>query len=131
LVLQTLLVGQPELRQTLQRRDLRQFAQRIGIDYHLPALTASESIEYVRHRLKIAGGSLDLFDADAIALAHQHAGGVPRLINQLCDLALVYGFAAQRRSIDAETMAQVVDDRMAGGLFVRSSGDVGRQPVQA
>jgi len=117
LVLQTLLVGQPELRDTLARRDLRQFAQRISIDYHLPALTLEETGNYVRHRLHIAGGSIELFDPDAIALAHQHSGGVPRLINQLCDLALVYGFAAQRQNIDVEIMTQVIGDRSAGGLF--------------
>jgi type II secretory pathway predicted ATPase ExeA len=117
LVLQTLLVGQPELRKTLQRRDLRQFAQRIAVDYHLPALTVSETGEYVRHRLRVAGGDPNLIDDEAIALAYERSGGVPRLINQLCDLALVYGFAEQLVRIDVEIMAQVIADRSSGGLF--------------
>jgi general secretion pathway protein A len=131
LVLQTLLVGQPELRTTLQRRDLRQFAQRIGVDYHLPALTVEESRDYVRHRLRIAGGDPDLIDSDAIALAYRHSGGVPRLINQLCDLALVYGFAEQRPRIDGEIMSQVIADRSRGGLFVPPTRDELRPSVGA
>jgi general secretion pathway protein A len=117
LVLQTLLVGQPELRATLTRRDLRQFAQRISIDYHLPAFSATETQNYVRHRLRVAGGDPELFNREAIDLAHEQSGGVPRLINQLCDLALVYGFAAERRNIDTEIMTQVIGDRSAGGLL--------------
>jgi general secretion pathway protein A len=117
LILQTLLVGQPELRATLARRDLRQFAQRISIDYHLPALSMDETYDYVRHRVRVAGGEASLFDKAAIGMAHEQSGGVPRLINQLCDMALVYAFAAQRPAVDAEIMTQVVGDRSAGGIF--------------
>jgi general secretion pathway protein A len=117
LVLQTILVGQPELRDTLRREDLRQFAQRIGTDYHLPTLTMQETRDYVRHRLSIAGGDPDLIHPDAIDLAWSRGGGVPRLVNQLCDTALVYGFADQRERIDLQMMAQVVEDRTSGGIF--------------
>lgn len=117
LVLQTILVGQPELRDTLRRPDLRQFAQRIGTDYHLPTLTLQETRLYVRHRLSVAGGDPDLIDTDAIDLAWSRSGGIPRLVNQLCDTALVYGFADQRARIDLAMMAQVVEDRTAGGIF--------------
>jgi type II secretory pathway predicted ATPase ExeA len=116
-LLQTILVGQPELRATLQRSDMRQFAQRIAIDYHLGNFSAQETQAYVRHRLTIAGGLPDLISAEAVALVHTSTGGVPRLINILCDMALVYGFAEQQRRVDAALMAQVVQERVAGGLL--------------
>lgn len=117
LVLQTILVGQPELRDVLRRNDLRQFAQRISTDYHLPTLTMQETRLYVRHRLTIAGGCPELIHADAVDLAWSRSGGVPRLMNQLCDTALVYGFADQRDHVDLATMAHVLEDRVAGGIF--------------
>lgn len=117
LVLQTILVGQPELRETLRRADLRQLAQRIGADYHLPALTLQDARLYVRHRLTVAGGDPGLIDTAAIDLVWTRSGGVPRLVNQLCDTALVYGFADQRERIDLELMAQVVKDRADGGVL--------------
>lgn len=72
---------------------------------------------YVRHRLSVAGGSPDLIDTDAVDLAWSRASGVPRLLNQLCDTALVYGFADQCSRIDLKLMAQVVEDRVSGGIF--------------
>lgn len=117
LVLQTILVGQPELREVLRRRDLRQFAQRISTDYHLPTLTMQETRLYVQHRLSVAGGDPELIDTDAVDLAWARTSGIPRLVNQLCDTALVYGFADQRQRVDLATMEQVVQDRTSGGLF--------------
>jgi type II secretory pathway predicted ATPase ExeA len=111
------LVGQPELRESMRRSRLRQVAQRVGVDCHLAALTRDETREYVQHRLRVAGGSPELFSVGAVDLAHMHSGGVPRLLNQLCDTALVYGFADQRAEVDAALMEQVVRDRVAGGIF--------------
>jgi hypothetical protein len=71
----------------------------------------------VRHRVVVAGGSANLISSEAVDLVHARTGGVPRLINILCDTALVYGFAEQKNCIDAELMSQVVDDRLAGGLL--------------
>lgn len=116
-ILQMLLVGQPELRDTLRRPELRQFAQRVGVDFHLGTLRGAETQAYVRHRLHVAGGSTEIFSHEALELVHSRTGGVPRMINSLCDTALVYGFAEQRQTIDAELMAQVVRDRAAGGIF--------------
>lgn len=116
-VLQTFLVGQPELRDTLQRHELRQFSQRIGADYHLDGIGLEDAVEYVRHRLVVAGGNPDLISAEAVAIAHAASSGLPRLINQLCDTALVYGFADQRPGVDADLMRQVVVDRSSGGIF--------------
>lgn len=116
-LLQTILVGQPELRATLQRADMRQFAQRIAIDYHLGNFNAQETQAYVRHRLSVAGGTPELISAEAVAVVHTSTGGVPRLINILCDMALVYGFAEQQPRVDAALMSQVVQERAAGGLL--------------
>jgi general secretion pathway protein A len=116
-VLQTFLVGQPELLVTLRQPQLRQFAQRINVDYHLQPLNLEDTITYVRHRLAVAGGSADLFSVGAVALVHQVSGGVPRLINQLCDTALVYAYAGQQPEVDAGLMHQVIDGRSCGGVF--------------
>jgi type II secretory pathway predicted ATPase ExeA len=117
LVLQLILIGQPELRQLLRRPGMEQFAQRVSVAYFLEALSAEETAAYVRHRLKVAGGDPRLFNEEAIALAHKAGRGVPRLINTLCDLALVYGYAAGLNYIDRPVMEDVVRDRAATGLF--------------
>lgn len=117
LVLQLLLVGQPELRNVLADPALRQFVQRVSVDYHLSPINALEAVQYVRHRLEVAGGRGDLISEQAVAVAHESSRGVPRLINQLCDLALVYGFADASDGVDRSLMEQVVRDRTASGLF--------------
>ena len=117
LLLQTILIGQPELRATLSQPELRQFAQRIAIEYHMEALSREESRAYVRHRLGVAGGDPGLFAGEALELIHSRTGGVPRLINHVCDTALVYAFGEQRTLVDLEIVAQVLDDRQAGGLL--------------
>lgn len=117
MLLQTILIGQPELRDLLRLQELRQFAQRISIDYHLDALQPNETLGYVQHRLRVAGSRTDLFTTDALHMVHECAGGVPRLVNMICDTALVYGFSEQRTTIDADLVAQVVRDRLAGGLL--------------
>lgn len=111
LVLQVLLVGQPELRATLRQPGLRQLAQRVAADYHLRPLDAEECAGYVRHRLRVAGGDPAIFRADALDFVHARTGGVPRLVNQLCDMGLVYAFAGGQRFVDAETLAYVLEDR--------------------
>jgi type II secretory pathway predicted ATPase ExeA len=123
LVLQTLLFGQPELRTLLQRDDLRQFAQRIGIDYHLRPLPREEVGDYVRHRLGVAGGAPDLILDEAADELHAPTGGVPRLINALCDMALVYAFADRRERVDGALMRQVVCDRREGGILPLQRAD--------
>jgi type II secretory pathway predicted ATPase ExeA len=117
LVLQTILVGQPELRETLRQPGLRQFAQRVGSNYHLPALRLADARLYVQHRLQLAGGALTLIGDEAVELAWQFSGGIPRLINQLCDLSLVYAFGDGLKLVDRATMQAVVDDRKVGGLW--------------
>jgi general secretion pathway protein A len=124
MVLQTILIGQPELRETLRLQSLRQFAQRIAIDHHIEALQQEETHGYVRHRLRIAGGSADLFPLESLQLIHDSTRGIPRLVNIICDTALVYGYSDQRASIEADIVEQVIRDRMAGGLLpLRVTGE--------
>ena len=112
LVLQILLVGQPELRVNLSRPELKQFAQRVSVDFHLRPLERRETHAYIRHRLTVAGGNAALFLPDAIEFMHARTNGVPRLLNQLGDFALVYAYAEGRTTIDADLVSQVVRDRI-------------------
>jgi general secretion pathway protein A len=117
-VLQVVLVGQAGLRDTLRQPELQQFAQRIAVDYHLEPLDRDETVAYIHHRIKIAGGDgRRLFDGDACGAVFDHTGGVPRLINLVCDTALVYGFAEQKARIDAATVNDVARDKQKGGIL--------------
>ncbi len=120
-VLQLILVGQPELRETLRRPELRQFAQRVSVAYFLERLTEDEVAEYIRHRVTVAGGDPGLFEAEAVRLISRRSEGVPRVINTLCDTSLVYGFAAQKPVIDAGVVGEVVQDRDRSGLFAETA----------
>ena len=111
LLLQVVLVGQPELAETLSRPDMSQFAQRISISYHLKALTLEETHAYIRHRLAVAGGDATIFTDAACDALYILSNGVPRVINGLCDIALVYGFGEETPQIDMETVLAVVEDR--------------------
>lgn len=111
LVLQVVLVGQPGLRSVLRRPDLAQFAQRIGVDYHLEPLNPLETRGYIRHRIMKAGGERELFSEDGCEAVHEYSGGIPRLINLLCDLSLVYAYAAQAAVVTEDLVEQVVRER--------------------
>ena len=115
--LQVILVGQRELRDTLRRPDLVQFAQRISVDYHLEPLSEEETVGYIRHRLEIAGGNPQLFEEDACRAVYRYSNGVPRLINLLCDTALVYGYAGQSEQIDSALVTDVAREKQQGGIF--------------
>ena len=117
LKLQIVLSGQPDLHTLLQRVDMTQFAQRIVVDYHLEPLSEAETGQYIRHRLQIAGGHPSLFTNKACALVHRLTRGIPRLINQVCDLALTCGFAEQVRVMTSKLVAQAAFDRSKGGIL--------------
>jgi type II secretory pathway predicted ATPase ExeA len=117
LKLQIILSGQPDLHTLLQRIDMTQFAQRIVVDFHLEPLSEAETGHCIRHRLKIAGGHPSLFTNKACALVHRLTRGTPRLINQVCDVALTYGFAEQARVITSKLVAQAAFDRSKGGIL--------------
>src|SRR5262245_32539021 len=109
---QVVLVGQIGLRERLGEPGLAQLAQRVVVDYHLEPLERDETAPYIRHRLRVAGNTNDeLFDNDACDALHQHSRGVPRLVNLLCDFALVYGFSARACSIGRELVEEVARDR--------------------
>jgi general secretion pathway protein A len=117
-LIQLILLGQPELLAKLRRPDLRQFVQRIGVDYHLGPLAIEDSLAYIRHRLSVAGGDPQLFDDDACAAVHYYSGGVPRVMNVLCDLALVFAYAEDRPRIDIDIVMEVAATRRKSGLAV-------------
>ncbi|RMF79221.1 MAG: hypothetical protein D6739_11205, partial [Nitrospirae bacterium] len=109
-LLQIILCGQPELNRTLARPELRQFKQRINVSYHLERLTEEETAAYIAHRLEVAGGQPDLFAPEAVTAVFDYARGVPRLINKVCDRALLYGFVEERERVDAALVDSVLAD---------------------
>lgn len=120
-VFQLILVGQPNLWDLLRRSDLVQFFQRIEVSYTLSPLDERETEEYIRHRLEIAGGNKDLFEQDTYFQIWKSTQGSPRLINILCGMALVYGFADQKTSIDMTTIQQVLEDKRDAMDQIRGS----------
>jgi general secretion pathway protein A len=117
LKLQFILSGQPDLHTLLRRIDMTQFAQRIVVDYFLEPLSEAETGHCIRHRLKVAGGHPALFTDKACVLVHRLTKGIPRLINQVCDIALTYGFTEQARVITSKLVAQAAYDRSKGGIL--------------
>lgn len=112
-LLQIILIGQPELRSMLARPELEQLAQRVIARYHLKALSEGETVQYIRHRLLVAGLTTALpFDRAALQRVHELSRGVPRRINLLCDRALLGGYAHGRTQVDAAMV-----DKAAGEVF--------------
>ncbi len=99
-LLQVILIGQPELQRLLQRQDLRQLAQRITARYHLLPLNKDEVGQYIQHRLNVAGSNKELFNTRAVSTIHQLSKGIPRLINLLCDRALLGAFGKGQNQVD-------------------------------
>lgn len=113
-LLQIILVGQPELRTLLARRDLRQLAQRITARYHLIPLSLAETQAYVDHRLKVAGAQRTLFTKGAVRQVHRFAAGVPRLVNVICDRALLAAYSQDVVSVTASMVRATVADLVGG-----------------
>ncbi|WP_374301336.1 ExeA family protein [Paracoccus sp. (in: a-proteobacteria)] len=120
-LLQLILLGQPELREIITQPRLRQFAQRVSATFHLGSFDPDTTAAYVRHRLQKAGGTGDEIDAPACARIHAEARGVPRMINKIADLALVYGAAADRKAVGAD----IVDELIRDGLILTSAPEPG------
>lgn len=113
-ILQTILVGQPELWTLLRDPRMEQFAQRISYDYFLQPLDDVESVrQYVEHRVSMAGGSDALFEPDTFELIQRATRGVPRLINLICDTALVYGYGEGAKQITSAMVRQVIADKQS------------------
>lgn len=111
-LIQMILLGQPNLKDKLQTKGLEQFAQRVTVHYHLRGLNREETGRYVRHRLHVAGGdNPELFTPQALDRIFEASGGIPRMINVLCDGVLVYGYADGLSRVDEATVGQVIRDR--------------------
>jgi general secretion pathway protein A len=113
-LLQIILIGQPELRELLDRTELRQLAQRITGRYHLEPLSREETRGYVRHRLRVAGAAGDIFTSSALVEVHRLAGGIPRVINVTCDRALLGAYTQETRKVTASLVR-----RAAGEVYGR------------
>ena len=111
-LLQIVLVGQPELQELLKRNELRQLAQRITARYHLLPLTQGQTIAYIKHRLHIAGCDKGIFSLDAMQAVHQLTGGVPRLMNLVCERALVGTFAKQQLIVDVDIIKKSAQESL-------------------
>ncbi len=114
-LIQMVLCGQPELKTRLARADLRQLRQRITVRYHLPPLTKEDTMMYIMHRLRVAGSDgTVVFDSDAIDEIFKYAKGGPRLINAVCDNALLAGYVKKTRRIDLECVNKAIH-QLEGG----------------
>ncbi len=109
-LLQIILIGQPELKDKLARQELSQLAQRIVARCHLGPLSKDEVINYVYHRLEVAKGRIDLFSDDALGSIYKYSGGIPRLINLICDRALLGAFVQEQENVDADTLATAASE---------------------
>jgi general secretion pathway protein A len=116
-LLQIVLIGQPELRTMLARPELEQLAQRVIARFHLQALTPKETVQYIRHRLAVAGMNRPLpFERDALKRIHQLSRGVPRRINLLCDRALLGAYAGNKPAVDAAIVDKAASEVFDGVL---------------
>lgn len=131
-LLHIILCGQPQLQQRLRSPELVALSQRVSVHYHLYPLEKAEADRYIRHRLHVAGYSRTdpLFSPEAVREIHQYTKGVPRLINSVCDTALVYAFAENARTVSADIVQKMINDRhvqigdggnMLGGIRSASS----------
>ena len=110
-LIQIMLVGQPELKDLLARAELRQLRQRIGLRHHLRSFTQEETREYVQERLRKAGYTGgELFKKSALRELYRWSGGTPRVINNLCDSALLLGFSQDKKKLDGALMRQAAED---------------------
>ncbi len=117
MLLQIILVGQPELKARFKNPALAQFRQRIAVNYHLEPLTWEETRNYIEFRIKKASGKANIFAAKAIDAIFQASRGIPRTINLLCDSALVYGFADEMAQIDTRIIEIVINELGIIGLY--------------
>ena len=115
--MQLVLTGQPELSDKLNLPELEQFAQRIGVEYHLKALSYPETQKYIEHRMEIAGADHKIFTNEACAAIFCYSEGVPRRINNLCDFALVYAFADDSKEVNVNTVIDMIKDKRSSTII--------------
>lgn len=109
-LIQIVLVGQPELDKTLSQTEFRQLRQRINLRYHLSPLSLKETREYIEKRLRTAGAQRPIFTEKAIKEVYKRSGGIPRLINIICDNALLNSYALDQPMVDEKSVREVSED---------------------
>ncbi|RPI15553.1 MAG: hypothetical protein EHM60_04175 [Lysobacterales bacterium] len=109
-LLQIILIGQPELRELLERAELRQLAQRITGRYHLNPLSPEETAGYVKHRMRVAGATAEVYTPSALREIHRLSGGIPRVINVICDRALLGAFTQEDHRVGAALVRQAASE---------------------
>jgi general secretion pathway protein A len=119
--LQLILVGQPQLKDILRAPQLIQFAQRVSSDFHLGPLAHDEVANYIDYRLRAVGSGEQLFASEACAVVAKASFGIPRVINMLCDMSLVYGFSVGASRITVELVREVIKDKHNFGIFPMNS----------
>lgn len=117
-LIQLVLVGQNELRDVIKRPELRQLAQRIAASFHLRPLSEESTHEFIVHRLRVAGGSGEEINEKARMLIYEVSQGIPRLINQICDMSLLYAWSAETKVVDSKVVQAVVDDGVFFGAEI-------------
>ncbi len=115
-LLQIILVGQPELLDMFYDPSMSQLAQRVSAEFHIAPLDLSEALNYVRYRVESAGGRRSLFDLASLLAIYYFSGGIPRIINTLCDGALVYAYGQGRESVNLNIVTEVVKSKQIGGI---------------
>ena len=134
-LLQLILVGQPELRSMIARPELRQFAQRVSTTYHLEPLDPRTVRKYIKHRLEAVGGTGHEISPGAISLIVEHSQGIPRVINKICDLALVYAASAERKSVSIAIIRELINDGViiqtfTSPVFLTNRVDVSKKAAE-
>lgn len=109
-LIQIVFSGQPEFEKKLKEHRLRQLAQRLSHRQYIRELTKDETFNFVRHRLKIAGGDKNIFNRNSLELIWKYSGGIPRKINTLCDNSLLIGYALEKKKITREITREAIED---------------------
>jgi general secretion pathway protein A len=131
-LLQVILVGQPELLDKFYDPSMSQLAQRVSAEYRLEPLNLLESMSYVRYRIEVVGGDSDLFDTTALMAIYYYSGGIPRIINTLCDGALVFAYGEGKKTVNLHIVLSVVKTKQIGGIHRPGiDSDPARETVRA
>lgn len=124
-LIQLILIGQPELRDLIRSPKMKQLAQRVAASFHIPAMDEDTVAQYIQHRLNFVGGRGDEFTTAACKMVHKQTGGVPRLVNQLCDISMVYAWSNDQKKVTEATLQNVLDDGLFFSASLRSEESTG------
>jgi general secretion pathway protein A len=130
-LLQIILVGQPELLDRFYEPGMSQLAQRVSAEYNLGPLDLFETMSYVRYRVESVGGKRNLFDVASLLAVYYFSGGIPRIINTLCDGALVFAYGQSRATVNMPIIMEVVRTKQIGGIHRPGIENPDREAVRA